>query len=186
MKTTMHRNRISKLLTLGAALATSLSLGACFQDTSLGPSSDNRGTNPPPTQPSTYDVTVALSHLTVLGTCDGPNDPGEFQYQIEIWARDHDDHYVLRKRMYGYFTGYVGQTQRIDHAVTFSVEPGKSYYVDFKAVETDGAGDPDDYVGEAQAVNTAGGELHHDRSLKIGGSGCSLSLSYTADERPIE
>jgi len=39
-------------------------------------------------------------------------------------------------------------------------------------------------VGYAQDVNTTGGQLEYDHRLKIGGSGCGMTLTYTAEEIP--
>jgi len=185
--TTSRRHRISRLLSLFLTLTLSLSLGACFSDTTMGPSRtpDDGDTDPSPAKPKLYEVRIDLSHIKVLGTCDGADNPGDFEYTIEIWGRDEGNHYVKHKELTGHFTGYAEQTHRIGHVETFLVEPGKNYYVGFKATDEDPAGNADDYVGYAQDVNTTGGQLEYHHLLKIGGSGCGLSLTYTAKEVPL-
>jgi hypothetical protein len=103
--------------------------------------------------------------MTVVGTCDGSDNPGDFDYTIEIWGRDTNGHYVEYNEITGHFEGYAGQTKTLDHVETFYVDPGKNYYVGFKATDVDPSGNPDDYVGYEQDVNKAGGQLHYDHEL---------------------
>jgi hypothetical protein len=102
-----------------------------------------------------------------------------------LWRRDPNDKYVLDKEITGSFSGFPQQTHAIKRLEKFQVLAGKNYYVGVKATDTDPWPNSDDYVGYAQDVNTAGGQLKYDHLLKIGNSSCGLSLTYTATEIPV-
>jgi hypothetical protein len=179
-----RRTRLPRLLSLPLTLALALSLGACGSDDNpMSPSPDPDPVSPP--EPILYEIQIALSHLKVLGSCDGEDNPGEFEYTIEIWARDPNDKYVLQNELKGSFTGDSGDVLDITRTERFQVLADKNYYVGFKASDGDPIGNEDDYVGYAQDVNTAGGQLDYDHQLKIGGSGCGMTLTYTATEIPV-
>jgi len=175
--------RSRRLLPLFLILAASASLGACSSDENpMGPSPEPT----PEPAPTLYEVQIALSHLTVLGTCESASDnAGDFDYTIEVWRRDANDKYIKHKELTGSFQGYPEQTHRIDKIEKFRVPAGKNYYVGVKATDTDPYPNSDDYVGYAQDVNKAGGQLEYDHLLKIGNGSCGMTLEYTATEIPI-
>jgi hypothetical protein len=180
------QTRLPNRLSLPMAFALALTLGACGSDDNpMSPSPDPEPDPSTQPEPSLYEVQIALSHLKVLGTCDGDGNPGEFDYTIEIWARDPNDKYVLQNELTGSFEGDANEIRSVIHLERFRVLAGKNYYVGFKATDRDPIGNEDDYVGYAQDVNTAGGQLEYDHRLRIGGEGCGMSLLYTATEIPM-
>jgi hypothetical protein len=181
---TLALNRLlHRSLSPALILAASVALGACSSDENpMGPSPAPE----PDPAPSLYEVVIDLSHLTVLGTCESASDnAGDFDYTIAIWRRDANDKYILHRELTGSFKGYPEQTHRIDKVERFRVLAGKNYYVGVKATDTDPYPNSDDYVGYAQDVNKAGGQLEYDHLLKIGNGTCGLTLEYTATEIPI-
>lgn len=187
MKTLETRQpRLPKFMSLTLAFALALTLGACGSDEN--PMSPLPDPDPDPEtqpEPTLYEVQIALSYLRVVGSCDGDGNPGEFDYTIEIWARDPNDTYVLQNELTGSFSGDAGDMHAITHLERFQVLTGKNYYVGVKATDGDPIGNEDDYVGYAQDVNTAGGQLDYDHLLRIGGDGCGMTLRYTATEIPV-
>lgn len=160
-----------------------LTLTACSSDDN--PVAPQVEADPP--APVLYEVQIDLDEFEINGDCDadpiiGGANPGEFDYTIEIWARNYDNKYAMIRELTGSFTRRGGQTYGIGQRIGFRVEAGKNYYVGFKATEKDGVGNPDDYVGYDQDVNKAGGQLFYDHELTIGDGGCGMSLTYTAEE----
>ena len=175
-----------KLTRLFILTVFALSLAGCSSDDSpMAPAAVD-----PPPAPTLYEVQIDMGKFQVNGDCDkdpiigGPN-PGEFDYTIEIWARDANDKYQLIEEIKGSFTKRGGQSYTIDRLEKFRVLANKNYYVGVKATEKDGIGNEDDYVGYEQDVNKAGGTLDYDHSLTIGGDGCGLTFTYTAKEIPV-
>lgn len=176
-----RRTRLPKFLSLIPTLALALTLGSCgADDNPMRPAPD-----PVIPEANTYEVQIELSHLTVVGTCDGDGNPGEFDYTIEIWARDPNDRYVLEQEITGSFVGDAGEIHAITRTESFTILAGKNYYVGVKATDGDPVGNEDDYVGYAQDVNTAGGQAVYDHLLRIGGDGCGMTLKYKAREIPV-
>ena len=178
--------KLTRLLALAALTALTIGLAGC--------SSDDNPTAPPaedtPDEPTLYEVQIDMGKFKINGDCDkdpiiGDPNPGEFDYTIEIWARDPNDKYQLIEEIKGSFTKRGGQTYTIDRLERFRVMADKNYYVGVKATEKDGIGNADDYVGYAQDVNKAGGKLDYDHSLTIGDGGCGLTFTYTAKEIPV-
>jgi hypothetical protein len=180
-----HR-KLKKLLAVTLLLALASLLGACSADDNpVAPAQ-----NDPPREPILYEIQIDLDKIKIDGDCDrdpliGDANPGEFDYTIEIWARDPNDTYVLEEEIKGSFTKRGGQTYTLDRMENFQVLTGKNYYVGFKATERDGIANDDDYVGYAQDVNKTGGQLDYDHTLTIGDGGCGLTLTYTAKEIPV-
>ena len=77
--------RVLRLARLAVTLTLALSLGACFSDSPLGPSSDTGAGSDSATEPAEathYDVVVDLSHFKIVSDCDadpviGDPNPGE-------------------------------------------------------------------------------------------------------------
>jgi hypothetical protein len=191
MKTrTNRRTPLAQLTTLTLTIALALSLGACMSDDSpMGPEAETSPTAEAAPEADYYDVQIDLSHFKVVSDCDkdpiiGDPNPGEFDYTIEIWARNDEGVYRRVQEIKGSFTKRGGQTFSIDRIESFRVKNGLNYYVGVKATETDGILG-DDYVGYAQDVNKAGGQLTYDHKLTIGSGGCKLYFYYDAEEIPI-
>lgn len=187
MKATRPSNsRLKKLLNMTVLMALATFLTACSSsDNPVAPAQEE-----PTRAPILYQVVIELDKIKINGDCDsdprfGDPNPGEFDYTIEIWARDPNDRYEMVEEITGSFTKRGGQSYTLDRMETFQVLADKNYYVGFKATERDPLGNPDDYVGYEQDVNKAGGQLIYDHSLTIGGGGCGMTLTYTAEEIPV-
>lgn len=187
MKTLETRpTRLPKLVSLAVSIALAFVIAACGSDENpMSPSPEPDPDPLTPPEPSLYEVQIALSHLNVVGSCDGAGNPGEFDYTIEIWARDPNDKYILQRELTGSFEGDTNDTHAVIHLENFRVLAGKNYYVGFKATDRDPAFNEDDYVGYAQDVNKAGGQLEYEHLLRIGGDACGMTLFYTATEIPV-
>lgn len=177
-------------VTLLAMLAAGALLAACSSDgnpAGPGAADDESGSNPPPgPEPTMYNVVIFLDRIEVLGTCEGdPSNPGEFEYEVAAYGRNEADVYLLRYHLFGSFLGEDGESYRLSRFTNFPVPAGKNYYVGFKATDDDPWPNEDEYVGYAQEVNRAGGQLEYSHRLQIGDNGCGLALYFTAREDPI-
>lgn len=182
-----HTKKLKKLLLLAVLTIMATSLAACSSDDSpTAPAAADDSQR----DPILYEVQIDMGNFKINGDCDkdpiiGDPNPGEFDYTIEIWARDANDKYQLVEEITGSFTKRGGQSYTIDRLERFQVLANKNYYVGVKATEKDGIGNADDYVGYEQDVNKAGGQLNYDHSLTIGDGGCGMTFTYTAKEIPV-